>query len=296
MIVHDIPEGVPAMKLERYLRRAWPLLPGRVLRVLDKRKDVRVNDVKSDGSALVRGGDRLNIYAEDTWFSMPPDILWTDDRLIVAVKPQGLPVDVDQDGVGADTLLTRLQRRWPSARLCHRLDAATGGIVLAAADDEVYEQAFEAFKNHGVQKQYHALALGHFEQTKGTLRAWLQKDACRAEVRILHQPRGNAKPIETRYNVGEEAAPGVTHVWLEPVTGRTHQLRAHMADFGHPFLGDDKYGDRAANRQFARLPLCLWHERLIVPKDSPLIDYRGRAFECSAPDWMGMGKEDRLSL
>ena len=288
MIVHDIPTGVPAMKLERYLRRAWPLLPGRVLHALDKKKDVRVNDVRSDGSALVRGGDRLNIYAEDAWFSPAPDILWTDDRLIVAVKPQGLPVDVDQDGVGADTLLIRLQRRWPGARLCHRLDAATGGIVLAAATEEVCEQALEAFKSRGVHKQYHALALGRFERTEGTLKAWLQKDARRAEVRILHQPRANAKPIETRYRVGEAAANGVTHVWLEPVTGRTHQLRAHMADFGHPLLGDDKYGSRAANREYARVPLCLWHERLTVPKDSTLIDYRGRVFECPAPDWIKM--------
>ena len=288
MIVHNIPAGVPEMKLERYLRRAWPLLPGRVLRALDQKKDVRVNGARSDGSAAVRGGDRLNIYADDGWFSSLPDILWTDEGLIVALKPQGLPVDVDQDGIGADTLLTRLQSRWPGVRLCHRLDAATGGIVLAAASDAVYEQALEAFRAHGIQKQYHALALGRPEPPGGTLRAWLRKDARRSQVLILHQPRGDAKPIETRYQAAGEAAPGICHVLLEPVTGRTHQLRAHMADFGHPLLGDDKYGDRAANRQYARLPLCLWHERLIIPKDSPLTGYRGRTFECPAPDWIKM--------
>lgn len=286
MIAHDIPAAVPAMPLERYLRRAWPLLPGRILRELDKRKDVRVNGAKSDGKTLVHGGDALTIYAEDSWFTAPPDILWTDEKLIVAVKPQGLPVDVDQDGVGADTLLTRLQTRWPTARLCHRLDAATGGIVLAAASDEVYEQALEAFKDHGVQKHYHALALNPFGSKSGTLKAWLQKDARRAEVRVLHKPSPGAKPIETRWEVGEMAAPGVYHVQLEPVTGRTHQLRAHMADFGHPLLGDDKYGDRAANRRFPRVPLCLWHERLTIPMDSPLIAYRGRTFKRNAPEWI----------
>ena len=285
MIGHVIPDAVPAMPLERYLRRAWPLLPGRLLRQLDKNRDVRVNGTKSDGKAVVRGGDHLAIYADPRDFEPAPDILWSDGRLIVAVKPQGLPVDVDRDGVGADTLLTRLARQYPGARLCHRLDAATGGIVLAAADDVVYAQALEAFKTHGVQKRYHALALNRFSDKKGTLKAWLVKDARHAEVRVLHRPRPDAKPIETRYEAGPEAASNLYHVWLEPVTGRTHQLRAHMAAFGHPLLGDDKYGDRAANRRHPRVSLCLWHERLTIPGDSPLIAYRGRVFEALAPEW-----------
>lgn len=286
MIQHIIPSSAPAMPLEKYLRRAWPLVPGRVFRDILKRKDVRVDGVKSDGRAVVRGGSALTIYADSGWFEPLPDILWTDDRLIVAVKPQGLPVDEDRDGIGADTLLTRLQRRWPDARLCHRLDAQTGGIVLAAAEDAVCAQALEAFRAHGVQKRYHALALNPFDRDRGTLTAWLQKDARRSEVRVLHRPAPGAKPIETRYGVLGEAAPGVYRVWLEPVTGRTHQLRAHMADFGHPLLGDDKYGDRDANRRCAGMPLCLWHARLTVPGDSPLADYRGRVFEAPAPEWL----------
>lgn len=286
MIEHSIPEAVPALPLEKYLRRAWPMLPGRVLRDLFRKRDVRVNGVKADGKAPVRGGDALMIYADSKWFEPLPDILWTDDRLIVSVKPQGLPVEADRDGIGADTLLSRLQRRWPQARLCHRLDAATGGIVLAAADDDVYAQALEAFKIHGVQKRYHALALNRFDRPQGTLNAWLAKDAARSEVRVLHRPGPGAKPIETRYRAGGEASRGVWHAWLEPVTGRTHQLRAHMADFGHPLLGDDKYGDRAANRRYPGAPLCLWHERLSIPDDSPLIGYRGRTFEAPAPEWL----------
>lgn len=286
MIVHTVPEGVPAMPLDRYLKRAWPLVPGHVFRELYKKKDVRVNGVRSEGSATVRGGDALTLYVKDAQFSPAPSVLWTDDRLIVSVKPQGLPVDVDQDGVGADTLLTRLQSRWPNVALCHRLDAATGGIVLAAADAAVLEQALEAFRAHGVQKQYHALALHPFKRRESTLKAYLVKDARRAEVRVLDQPRPGAKPIETRCRVLEQAAPELWHVALEPVTGRTHQLRAHLAHIGHPLLGDDKYGDRAANRAHPKIPLCLWHERLTIPPESPLIEYRGRVFEVPAPRWV----------
>ena len=286
MTMHTVPQGVAATPLEKYLRRAWPLLPGRVLREALKKRDVRVNGVRSGGDAPVRGGDELAIYLPDAWLSPEPEILWTDERLIVAVKPQGLPVDVDQDGVGADTLLSRLNARWPEARLCHRLDAATGGIVLAAADEAVWRQAFEAFRSHGVRKQYHALALGRFECDSGTLNAFLLKDAGRATVRVLHRDAPGAKPITTRYRVGEEAAPGLWRVALEPVTGRTHQLRAHMADFGHPLLGDDRYGDRAANRRYTVSKLCLWHEKLSIPSDSPLTDYCGRVFESKPPEWI----------
>ena len=286
MTEHTIPQGVPAMPLERYLRRAWPLLPGRVLRDALKKRDVRVNGVKCGADAAVRGGDALSIYLDDRWLSPEPDILFTDDRLIVAVKPQGLPVDVDRDGVGADTLLARLRRRWPDAGLCHRLDAATGGIVLAAADEAVHAQALDAFRDHsGVRKLYRALALNRFDRPEGTLDAFLVKDARRGEVRVLHKNAPGAKPIRTRYRVLTVRGNGLSEVALEPVTGRTHQLRAHMADFGHPLLGDDRYGDRAANRSYQCARLCLWHEKLTVSDDSPLLEYRGIVFEAEAPVW-----------
>ena len=287
MTGHRVPEGAPAMPLGRYIRRAWPLLPGHVLRDALKRRDVRLNGARADGRATVRGGDELALYIAAAWLEPEAEILFSDGRLIASVKPQGLPVDVDRDGVGADTLLSRLQRRWPDARLCHRLDAATGGIVLAAADDAVWQQAFEAFRYHaGVAKRYRALALGEFDRPEGTLDAWLIKDARRGEVRVLHREAPGARPIRTRYRVGEEAAPGLFRVALEPVTGRTHQLRAHMADFGHPLLGDDRYGDRDANRRYPGVRLCLWHERLSIPTDSPLVDYRGKTFFAEAPEWI----------
>ena len=286
MTAHRVPEGLRQTPLEKYLRRAWPLVPGRVWRDALKKRDVRINGVRSGGDAAVRGGDELLLYVDAKWLEPLPEVLWTDGRLIACVKPQGLPVDVDQDGVGADTLLTRLKRQYPEARLCHRLDAQTGGIVLAAADEAVWEQAFAAFKDHGVQKTYRALALGRFDREQGTLRAWLVKDARRAEVRVLHRDAPGARPITTNYRVIGEAAPGLSRVELEPVTGRTHQLRAHMADFGHPLLGDDRYGDRAANRRLGANRLCLWHEKLTIPADSPLLDYRGMTFEAPAPGWI----------
>jgi 23S rRNA pseudouridine955/2504/2580 synthase len=136
-----------------------------------------------------------------------------------------------------------------------------------------------------VRKRYRALALGSFDRQEGTLDAFIVKDARRGLVKVLHKSAPGAKPIRTRYRVIGRRESGLTEVALEPVTGRTHQLRAHMADFGHPLLGDDRYGDREANRRYQCARLCLWHGKLTVTQDSPLVDYRGMTFQADAPEW-----------
>ncbi len=283
MIQHDVPAGVPAMALERYVRRAWPLMPTRAVREMFKRRDAKVNGARCGAGDPVRGGDRLALYLPDSCLPGAVEWVYDDGRLAVAVKPQGLPVDVDRDGVGADTLLARARAAHLSARLCHRLDAATGGLVMFALDDETEAQALAAFRAHALDKRYLAKARGGFERREGTLRAWLVKDARRADVRVVHRAASGAKAIETRYRVVGEAD-GIARAVLEPVTGRTHQLRAHMADFGHPLLGDDHYGDRAFNRRAPGV-LCLWCGEIEIGKDSPLARYRGMTFAAPPPDW-----------
>lgn len=283
MIRHVVPEGVRAMPVEKYVRRAWPLLPNHALRDLIKKRDVKVNGVRMGQGTCVRGGDELLIYLADKFLPGAAELTFDDGRLAAAVKPQGLPVDVDQDGVGADTLIARIRMKYPEAKLCHRLDAATGGLVLAALDGEVEAQALETFKEHCLKKRYLALAKGGFEKKEGVLKAWLVKDAKAATVRVVHREARGAKAIETRYRVVGESG-GVARLELEPVTGRTHQLRAHMADFGHPLLGDDKYGDREINKKFPG-GLKLWCAELEMGRDAPLADYRGMRFSAPEPEW-----------
>lgn len=283
MIRHEIPSGVAPVAAEKYVRRAWPMLPGYAVRDLFKKKDVRRNAVKCAAEDMVCGGDELTLFLPAKFEPAAAVLTSEDAHILAACKPQGLPVDVDQDGIGADTLLTRLRAAHPSARLCHRLDAATGGLVLAALDDETEAQALETFRAHALRKRYVALAKGGLDRREGTLRAWLVKDARQSEVRVVHREVRGAKPIETRYRVLDEKD-GVARVELEPVTGRTHQLRAHMADFGHPLLGDDKYGDRVLNKRASGM-LRLWCAELTIAKDAPLVDYRGRRFFAPEPDW-----------
>lgn len=287
MIQHEIPIGVRPEELSRYLRRAWPLLPGHVLRDLLKKRDVRVNGVKAGRGETVRGGDTLEIYAPEKYFGGDVEILFDDGRLLAAVKPQGLPALPDQDGVGADTMQTRLQRLYPSAQLCHRLDAATGGVMLAALDDATGAAAFEAFKRHEMRKAYRAVLCGRLPRDEMEMCAWLFKDARRATVRVTDRAQSGAKEIITRAKLLGSAGDGLWEAELEPVTGRTHQLRAHMAHIGCPILGDDKYGDREKNRETGFVSrLCLWCETMEIPQGSSLKDYAGEKFHAEAPQWL----------
>jgi len=280
---HVVPVGVEEMPLERYVRRAWPMLPNHAARDLLKRRDVKRDGARLGAADVVRGGDELVLYLPDKFSPGPAELAFEDVGLVAAVKPQGLPVDVDQDGIGADTLLTRLRSAYPTAQLCHRLDAATGGLVLAALTDEVCAQALDTFRNHHLRKKYVALAKGGFDRREGVLRDWLIKDAKQSTVRVAAKEQKGAKPIETRYRVVDEKN-GIARVELEPVTGRTHQLRAHMAHYGHPLLGDDKYGDRAFNKSGPG-PLCLWCAALEIGQESAMIGYRGEKFTAPLPEW-----------
>lgn len=286
MIRHVVPPELGNEELSRYLRRAWPLLPGHVLRDLLKKRDVRINGVKAGKGETLRGGDVLEIYAAEKHFLGDTEILFDDGRLLAAVKPQGLPSLPDQDGVGADTMELRLQRLHPEARLCHRLDAGTGGVMLASLCEETREQAFAAFKEHQICKSYRALLCKRPPKDALLLRAYLVKDARRASVRVTDKPCAGAKEIVTRMQLlGEEG--GLWRAELEPITGRTHQLRAHMAHIGCPILGDDKYGDREINRRLGFAgKLCLWCETLTIPEGSALRGYIGQKFYAEAPQWL----------
>ena len=287
MIRHEVPFGVKNEELSRYLLRAWPLLPGHVLRELMKKKDVRIGGVKSGKGDTVRGGDVLEIYADNRHFEGKAEVIFDDGRLMAAIKPQGLPSLPDRDGVGADTMQARLQRIHPSALLCHRLDAATGGVMLASLDDEINAQAFEAFKAHEMRKTYRAILTNKPPKADMMLRAWLVKDANKASVYVSDREKKGAKEIVTRLHLLGSAGEKLWHAELEPVTGRTHQLRAHMAHIGCPILGDDKYGDRAINKKYGFMTrLCLWCESMEIPENSPLKDYAGRKFHGKCPDWL----------
>ena len=113
------------------------------------------------------------------------------------------------------------------------------------------------------------------------MRAWLRKDAQLSRVAVTDYPARGAQEIVTAYRVME---PGeYARLEVELVTGRTHQIRAHLSHIGHPLVGDDKYGDRGANRKLSAAGICLWCRSLEIQDDFP--EHAGRRFCADAPRW-----------
>ncbi len=282
MHVHRVPDAVEELTLKRYIARAWPMLDSRAAREMLKRHDVRINGARSGGDALVRGGDRLTLYIDEALLAGTLDIIYQDENLIVADKPANLPVDADGQQIGADTLLSRLRARFPDARLCHRLDTGTGGVVLCAHGERAHAAMLEAFKAHDIQKTYRAIVVGRPERQSARMSGWLIKDAAASRVRVVSRALPGAKKIETGYRLIRATPGGLSELEIDLVTGRTHQIRAHMAYAGHPLLGDDKYGRRDVNRDFHAKNPALWCVRLKITQCALGEKYRAMAFE-SAP-------------
>lgn len=269
------------MSLSAYLRRAFPLVPAYALRQALAKRDVRVNGVRSGADASVRGGDVLRLYIDDTYFSGSLRVLYQDAGLLVLEKPQGLPVDADEAGIGADTLLSRARERYPSARLCHRLDAGVGGVVLLSLDEETHDMILQAFHKETLEKRYVLCALGNVDKSEDRLVHYIRKDAERSRVETFSAPTSGAKRAELAYRragVFELGGAALSVLEVRLYTGRTHQIRAQMACIGHPIAGDDKYGDRDMNALLhARMP-ALWCARMAFPDDVSIGRYKGLAF------------------
>jgi tRNA pseudouridine32 synthase/23S rRNA pseudouridine746 synthase len=167
------------------------------------------------------------------------DILYCDESLLVLNKPSGL-LSVPGRGEGkADCLASRVQAEYPDALVVHRLDMSTSGILVMARGIEAQRRLSRAFETRQTEKKYLALVAGCLEG-EGEVNLPLITDWPNRPRQMVDFERG--KPALTRYLVlGYDAALDVTRVELTPVTGRSHQLRVHMRELGHPILGDELY-------------------------------------------------------
>ena len=183
------------------------------------------------------------------------DALYEDADLLVFDKPAGLLCVPGRGADKQDCLSTRAQHRWPGALIVHRLDMSTSGLVLMARSPEIQRALGDAFAAQQVWKRYEAVVDGVLDESPhwSVIDAPLMADWPRRPMQKI-DPAG--KPSLTRWRV---LAPlpsiGASRLLLEPRTGRTHQLRVHMASIGHAILGDALYGDEDNQRRAPRLML-----------------------------------------
>lgn len=179
--------------------------------------------------------------------SDPVQVVHADDALLVVEKPAGL---LSVPGRGADKqdcLLSRLRENWSEVFEVHRLDMSTSGLMLVARSEAMQRELHRLFRERLVAKRYLAAVDGLMEEDSGVIDLPLICDWPNRPRQMVDHQIG--KPSLTRYRVLErQFAAQLTLVELEPITGRSHQLRVHLASLGHPILGDDLYAGMAAKR------------------------------------------------
>ncbi len=275
--------------LRRLLAVHWPnLSPGRLRKLLERR-DVRVNGQRTGEDVPLSPGDEVAVYLpDDVLDAARLRVLHHSARVVVAEKPAGVPT-VEEGSVDMVTLVSAwlaARGEEPFALACHRLDVQTGGLVLLARDVAAEQAARAAMEAGCIEKTYHCVVRGTPQPPHAVRTAYLSKDAARSEVSVTDTPRRGAKTAVTEYTLLRTAGDrSLLEVRLH--TGRTHQIRAHLAHLGHPLLGDDKYGDRAFNRQNKARRQMLWACALgfEFPPEAypPLVELAGQRFTVAAP-------------
>ena len=171
------------------------------------------------------------------------DVLYADESLLVLVKPAGLLSVPGRGEDNQDCLSTRTQRQFPDARVVHRLDMATSGLMVMARSAAAQRGLNDAFASREIAKRYIAVVDGHLSPPTtpwGVIDLPIIVDWPNRPLRIIDPVAG--KPSVTRWRVLGQDNGGVTRVELEPVTGRSHQLRVHLLAVGHAIVGDQLYG------------------------------------------------------
>lgn len=194
--------------------------------------------------------------------------LFVDDHLLVVDKPAGLLAVPGRGADKQDCLIARLRIDWPETLLVHRLDMATSGLMIFARDAATQAALSRQFAERKVFKRYVAVVDGLLQQAENTLddEGWsmidlpLMADWPRRPLQKVDAAGG--KPSMTRWRVlAHDARACTTRVWLQPLTGRTHQLRVHLLAQGHAILGDALYAEPAVA---ARAPRLLLHAQTLA--------------------------------
>ncbi|WP_028456216.1 RluA family pseudouridine synthase [Chitinilyticum litopenaei] len=189
------------------------------------------------------------------------DLVYADAHLVVVNKPAGLLSVPGRGEHKADCLVARVMQDYPDAMIVHRLDMDTSGLLVLGRGPEMQRALSILFMNRQVDKRYVALAEGKLPQDSGSIDLPLNVDWPNRPKHMVDFENG--KPSLTRFaTLGYDAALDATRVALEPVTGRSHQLRVHLLAIGHPILGDELYASPAGRAKAPRL--CLHAELLAL--------------------------------
>ena len=291
-------------RLDKYLTKRFKTMPKSLMYKYLRTKYIKLNGRKVQPDVFLEEGDVLTFYIRDEFFEENEspdflkagkelDILYEDENILLINKKAGVICHQD-NRYDSDALNLRVIRYLyekgeydPKAdmsftpALCNRIDRNTGGIVIAAKNAEALRVMNQKIRDNELEKRYLCIVKGCPKPPHAVLTAYLKKDERNNTVQVFDKKREGCKEIITEYTV-KKPSPALSLCEVLLHTGRTHQIRAHMAHIGHPLLGDEKYGDKKLNARYRKKRQALYSYKISFCFTTPagcLESLNGKTFE-----------------